>query len=471
MDQILSHHVDFDHKWVKRMRIFGTATADAYEKSIDSPGFNAVRYEAGGGVSLYFIGGMWVSAKNLSNYLKEKDPVPGNTKINYPNQTTVEGGWNYSFRRIPLNVYADARYIHETDTEGRIHQPFLNENRFEMRGGWNFSSSTYGNLFMQIKSVITESIIGAPYRAEFSLMGGVQAKWDSGFYIPGKGRIEGYFFEDRNANGIRDPGEPGIMGYEMQTENGVKTKTDANGYYALTIREGKTKLAAPVQLPDGYYYTTPNTHLVEVLPKSRDRIDFGIAAQVQVRGHVFLDINKNQIFEQGDIPVAGIQIALTSGQIGMSGAGGFYSLLRVPPGPNKARMILDSIPLGYRTLTPIEKNFEGAPGDVVNFNIILSADRSVSGSVFLDEDRDGKFAPGESGLGGVVLTAGDQIARTSPSGKYFFHNLDPGPLRIILDANSLSRGMRPVNPERTIDIGEHVFIENHFDFPVCEKSS
>ncbi|MFA6600733.1 MAG: SdrD B-like domain-containing protein [Candidatus Omnitrophota bacterium] len=465
-NEVFTKDVYFRSKWLKRSSAFISAAYDAYRKARNTPGFNSTRWEVGSGGSLYFAGGWYASARYYRNELKELDVWTSPSKVTYPQQFVVEGGWTHAFRKIPMSVNLDVRYSKDAQTYGKIHQPFLNEERLEGRTGANFYVRDVGSLFAQVRAAMIRSNIGAPDQAEFSFVTGLQMMWDTKLYVPQSGRIEGAVFEDRNANGMRDDGEPGIMGYEVRIEDGAKAETDKDGFYSLKVREGQVKVLASGKLPEGFYFTTPNWEHIEVLPKTFSRVDFGVAPQIQVRGHVFVDVNGNKIFEKGDVPVAGIQIALASGQMGVSASEGFYSILRVTPGPNKIRVVLGSIPQGYKTLVPVEKVFEGVAGDVINYPVILAAQRTASGYVFGDDNENGKFDPVEKGIAGVKILAGDKTYTTNRSGKFVIPDLAAAKATLELDQSSLPEGDMAVVTSKELETGTGVFIDNAVHFPV-----
>ncbi|HEY7818495.1 MAG TPA: metallophosphoesterase [Vicinamibacteria bacterium] len=64
-----------------------------------------------------------------------------------------------------------------------------------------------------------------------------------------QGHVAGLVFEDRNQDGSRDPGEPGIQGVSVCTRSDCAL-TDAEGLYEVEVRPGYQ--VAWVSQPDGY---------------------------------------------------------------------------------------------------------------------------------------------------------------------------------------------------------------------------
>jgi hypothetical protein len=106
--------------------------------------------------------------------------------------------------------------------------------------------------------------------------------------VPGLGRayvIEGHVFLDPNRNGVRDPGEPGIAGAEVQLLSVCRelrlTHTDSTGSYrfASDVVAACHVTAVWQSLPDFDKHTTPNP--VPVVPSAIPilnvlTVDFGI---------------------------------------------------------------------------------------------------------------------------------------------------------------------------------------------------
>ena len=465
IDQKLIRDFRFNSRILTRMRLYLTAAIDGYTQAEGTPGFNSNRYEAGGGGTVNFRGGLWIGAKYLWNYLNERDPSTPPNPVTHPRQAALSGGWFHNFRHLPVEIYTNAYYINETQTHNKIHQPFFNENRLEVRGGLGWRIRPNAKLFVESSTSVTQSTIGEPDHAEFLIETGMRLTQDTHFYIPLKGQIQGSVFEDKNGNGQRDLDETGIAGYEVRIENGPKAKTDQKGYYRLKVKEGAVTLIGMDRIPEGYYFTTVNRQDLEVFPKALIHQDFGIAPQIQIKGAAYLDVNENAIQESQDIPLSGIQILLNSGQSAVTAGDGIYSILHILPGKNRVRVMPDSIPPGYRTLTPLEKSFDGTPGDLLNFNVALAAQRSGGGILFLDENLNGQWDQSEPGVAGVKIRVNGNPVKTDESGRYFAA-LKNGVNKIEIDLASLPEGTVPAVPEQEVRTGAEAFSKTDINFPI-----
>ncbi len=95
--------------------------------------------------------------------------------------------------------------------------------------------------------------------------------------VPEGGFIHGYKWNDLNGNGIKDPGEPGLSGWEIwldANQNGVEdtgdkyTITDAQGHFEFTGLEQGDYIIGE-KLKSGWvqtYPVSPGTHTVQVVP-------------------------------------------------------------------------------------------------------------------------------------------------------------------------------------------------------------
>ena len=458
-------------RWLKQFRIYGVSTFERYGDAVATPGFNSTRYELGGGAYVNFFGGIWASGQYLWDRLDEKEPNPAPDGRTYPGQLTVSGGISHGFGRIPLHVNMSIRYVDERKEISKLHQPFTDEDRLEVRSALNLKLPYDWIVYAEANAITAQPLTGVPETAELSVIVGARLAVDTHIYLPQKGTIEGYFFMDKNVNGVRDINEPGIAGYEVWIHGGPKAKTDSKGYYRLRVNEGLVNLKSTSKIPEGYFFTTLNEQEIELMPKQSVKIDFGIVPQVQIKGRSYLDVNRNLIFDGDDIPMPAIQILLESGQLAVTSADGLYSILRVRPGPNSAQAIVTSIPSGYKTLSPIERKFEGVPGDQLIFDIAMTAERTVNGYVFVDTNNDGRLNPDEKGVAGVVILAGMKKATTGRDGKYFITDLEPSVQKIRLDRTSLKEGYKPKIDEQELNVSQGFFVKSNVNFPLEEHST
>lgn len=110
---------------------------------------------------------------------------------------------------------------------------------------------------MQLIRPDLDNAVGANWRAAALPWPGSAGDLGSPGAANHTARIEGYVYEDRNANRSRDAGEPGIVDVTISLADGRSARTLASGWYALydlapgayTVRE---------QQPAGFSSTTPD---------------------------------------------------------------------------------------------------------------------------------------------------------------------------------------------------------------------
>lgn len=103
--------------------------------------------------------------------------------------------------------------------------------------------------------------------------------------------IIGQVFDDRNANGYQDEGEPGIPGVRMATPNGLLVTSDAEGRFHVPCpvtpnmdRGSNFVMKLDVRsLPSGYRVTTENPRDVRVTRGKMTKLNFGATIHRVVR--------------------------------------------------------------------------------------------------------------------------------------------------------------------------------------------
>ncbi|WP_312683142.1 Ig-like domain-containing protein [Stenotrophomonas chelatiphaga] len=95
--------------------------------------------------------------------------------------------------------------------------------------------------------------------------------------------VVGTVFDDRNGNGVQEPGERGIPGVRVAAVEGLLMETDAFGRYHLVgIQGGGARgrnfilKVDPSTLPSGARFTTPNPLVRRITPGLPVRFDFGV---------------------------------------------------------------------------------------------------------------------------------------------------------------------------------------------------
>ena len=198
---------------------------------------------------------------------------------------------------------------------------------------------------------------------------------DAGLVRPGK--IGDFVWDDLNANGIQDPGEPGISNVTVQLRKCIdnslvaSTVTDAAGMYMFNnLMPGQYKVTFIA--PAGYFFTDPNvgandavdsdadpitgtTTCITILSgEFNDTVDAGMWRLATIGDFVWKDANKDGIQQPNEPGIANVQVKLISCvdnsvvATTTTNAAGLYEF-QVKPGSYKVEFVL---PVGYKFTDP-----------------------------------------------------------------------------------------------------------------------
>jgi hypothetical protein len=216
--------------------------------------------------------------------------------------------------------------------------------------------------------------------------------------------VTGQVFEDMNADGARQDGEPalpGIVVYADLNGNGVRNEgepsstSDGQGHYSLEVALGKSTIREDVpggftcSFPAGCAYTVdlpanlpPERHTRPLHARAVDPsgLDFGDWRPASVSGTVVEDLNANGSRDAGELGKAGVLVfadlnandILDLGEPATSTASdGSYAIGGLKPGGYVIRHVLGA---GVRCTAPAG----------CNHNLSLTSNAAATGKDFLD---------------------------------------------------------------------------------------
>ncbi len=142
----------------------------------------------------------------------------------------------------------------------------------------------------------------------------------------------GVVFQDRNGNGLRDPGEPGVPGVVVR-RGGTSAVTDANGSFRFAPGASGTVEIDPRSLPDGWLQSP------RPLAQDGDGLAFGVIPTSAIDVVVSLAPNAGGGASPVRVGVATLTLRDSSGRSWIARTGGTQ------------RATFDAVPSGRYTLT------------------------------------------------------------------------------------------------------------------------
>ncbi|GAA5351038.1 hypothetical protein SuUB23_18800 [Streptococcus uberis] len=284
-------------------------------------------------------------------------------------------------------------------------------------------------------------------------------------------QIGNFVWEDKNANGIQDAGEPGIAGVTVtltKPDNTVvSTVSDSNGYYGFDhLIDGQTYTIS-FETPSGYIPTVADvdptkdeidsdgtTVTVTINGSDNLTLDSGFVKETYSIGDfVWEDINKNGIQDIGEPGIPGVTVSLTKPDgttvSKTTDVNGFYQFSHLVDG--ETYTISFETPQGYSpTISNVDsRDAIDSDGSTVSVTInganITSIDSgfvketyTIGDTVWEDSNKDGIQDAGEPGIPGVTVTLttpdGTIVKTTTDvNGHYEFTDLPNGDYTVTFE--------------------------------------
>jgi uncharacterized repeat protein (TIGR01451 family) len=172
--------------------------------------------------------------------------------------------------------------------------------------------------------------------------------------------IRGIIFDDINADGIKDAGEPGLAGANVSLDGSDNITTDATGEYSFLTGTAGIHSVKEIN-PAGYRSTTPDMVNLAVTLGSTYYVNFGdtnSASTATIFGTVYNDYNSNGIQDAYEPGLAGANVSLDGSDNITTDATGVFSFVTDVAG---LHTIVEVNPDGYVSTTP----------DTVNCDVTL----------------------------------------------------------------------------------------------------
>ena len=304
---------------------------------------------------------------------------------------------------------------------------------------------------------------------------------DGGLYRPAS--VSDFVWDDLNANGVQDSGEPGIGGVLVEVRDGGGTvvgsdTTAGDGSYLVgglapgtyTVTFTAPVGSAPTSADQGGDDTLDSdidgagvSSLTLSSGELDSTIDAGFVTPATIGDFVWDDLNGDGIQTSGEPGVSGVTVELLDGGGSVivsttTAADGSYSFAGVAPGTYSVRFTPTG-PYGFTTLDAggddaLDSDANPGDGTTAPFTVTsgqtqdsidagLVAGASIGDFVWLDSNGDGVQDAGEPGAAGVAVDllnfGGTIIASTTTAvdGSYSFGGLTPGAYRIQVPGTNL----------------------------------
>ena len=274
----------------------------------------------------------------------------------------------------------------------------------------------------------------------------------SGLTVPGGNfgvfqltTVTGNVFNDLNGNSIRDA-EPGLNNWTIELVNAAtnavvaSTSTDATGFFSIS-GVGPGNYIVREVLQGGFVASTPATQTFSATSGTPTTFTFGNYLPTTIGGTVYEDLNRSNTFNAGDVPSAGWTVQLTRpGGILvaslLTNAQGTFSFANLPPGTYTARVLNRQGFIVLNNGTQTVTITSGTPAVLAQIGVLKLG--SLTGTVYLDSNRNSRFDAFERGLVNGVVQLLDSTTRvvatatTDANGLYTFLGLQTGTYSVRL---------------------------------------
>lgn len=187
-------------------------------------------------------------------------------------------------------------------------------------------------------------------------------------------------------------------------------------------------------------------------------------------GRVYQDLNENGVYEPGiDRAEQEVGIRLETGQMVKSDTEGFFRFDNIPGGEYRIALDPQTIRADLTILSNQEVDLSLLSAQNANIDFRLIRTGQITGSIWLDQNGNGRQDEGEPALPDVRVVAGNgHDTLTDSSGTFVIGDLNPGEYVIFIDEKTLPVNTKPVPETHNIKViaGERTLA---VDFPVIAK--
>jgi len=333
-------------------------------------------------------------------------------------------------------------------------------------GFYSFSNLQAGSYTVSAPSTAAgEALETTGSLSDTLLVGQTVSDVDFGYVL---GSIAGVVYSDTNHNSAYDS-EPGIGGVTV-TLNGpggltLTATSDSNGFYSFPgLVAGSYNISTPSAAGGADLETGPQT---VGLPAGQaiTNVDFGYVTET-ISGVLYNDGDQDKVFDHGEGGIGGIVVTATGPggpYVTFTFVGGGYAFTGLQAGTYTITAPSTAAGEDLETSSPLTVTLTvGNSAANVDFGYVTG---QISGTVYSDDNHNGVLDNGETGIGGVTVTANgpsgsNLIVITATDGSYTFPTLEAGTYTITTPSTAGGKDLETGPLTAVLPLGGHVTGEN-----------
>lgn len=282
-------------------------------------------------------------------------------------------------------------------------------------------------------------------------------------------KVRGRVFYDLNANGRFDAGEPGIARLKIQIDDKRTISTDKDGRYEFSANDGvHTVVLMSGDLGTRLLATSPTERKINLDGTENLDVNFGVIDFGTISGRIFNDTMSPSTASPGALGLSGVKVVLrlldnSTGSFTLeqvTNSNGLYEFRNLRPGRYLVEIDGMTIPANFQIPAITASTIVVQPLQASYLDIPITAQRAISGVVFVDVNGDGTYLAGtDQPVEGVQIIVGGISGLSDVNGAYILRNLPAGrtTLRIRhpngaeMPTREIELGINPVT-ERSVDL-------------------
>jgi hypothetical protein len=219
--------------------------------------------------------------------------------------------------------------------------------------------------------------------------------------------VDGWVYEDDNANRSRDNGEPGLAGASVRLGNGRVVYTNSSGYYAFRVPAGTYLLKHSP--PAGFgSFSNPDSFNLSVAAASTRSFADTLRTGGWVTVNVFEDTDGNGTWGNAESGLGAVNLSLTPAGTGAatnaSGVGaifaatGSWNVSATPPAN-----------YSFTTTNPQPVTMTAGGTATVAFGMQKVQNGTIKGRVYYDKNANGTYDGTDAGIANVTVSVKDAL--------------------------------------------------------------